>query len=209
MIRKAARADTASWTVSDAADSERLSARQLARRKRIVAAAMDLAARGGYDAVQMRAVANHAKVALGTLYRYFSSKDHLLAWTWIDWSQDLQEHLERNPPRGANSSDRIMDFMIQATQALEREPKLASALLKSLLSPDLKAEGPRRELFAVMRRVIDKELADLSERDRAGIYEILGHVWYANLLMWVSGRSEPLQVQENLATACRLLIASS
>ena len=70
------------------------------------------------------------------------------------------------------------------------------------------AEGPRRELFAVMRRVIDKELANLSERDRAGIYEILGHVWYANLLMWVSGRSESVQVRENLATACRLLIAN-
>ena len=40
---------------------------------------MKLAAEGGYDAVQMRDVAGEAGVALGTIYRYFASKDHLLA----------------------------------------------------------------------------------------------------------------------------------
>ena len=34
--------------------------------------------KGGFDAVQMRAVAEQADVALGTLYRYFPSKIHLL-----------------------------------------------------------------------------------------------------------------------------------
>jgi TetR/AcrR family transcriptional regulator, cholesterol catabolism regulator len=184
-----------------------LSGRQLARRQRIVAAAMELAARGGYDAVQMRDVAAQAKVALGTLYRYFSSKDELLAFTWIEWSQDLQQQLVRNPLRGATPAARIMDFIRRATEALEREPRLASAILKSILSPDLKAEAPRRELFAVMKRVIETELEDLNARDRAGIYEILGHVWYANLLMWVSGRNEVSQICENLESACRLLIA--
>ena len=39
---------------------------------------MSLASKGGFDAVQMRAVAEQADVALGTLYRYFPSKIHLL-----------------------------------------------------------------------------------------------------------------------------------
>ena len=33
---------------------------------------------GGYDAVQMRTVAEKADVAVGNLYRYFPSKVHLL-----------------------------------------------------------------------------------------------------------------------------------
>src|ERR1700681_88397 len=84
------------WAPS-APPEDALNARQLARRKRIVAVAMDLASRGGYEAVQMRDVAARAGVALGTLYRYFSSKDQLLAYTWTDWSQELQEHLWRHP----------------------------------------------------------------------------------------------------------------
>ena len=155
------------------AQPDALRATQLARRKRIVAAAMDLAANGGYDAVQMRAVASRARVALGTLYRYFSSKDQLLAFTWSDWSQELQEHLWRHPIRGASRADRIMDFVRRATRALEREPKLASALLKSMLVPDLSAEEPRKEVSAVMGRVVEEELALLRPNDREGIRDIL------------------------------------
>ncbi len=51
---------------------------QRERRQRILDATYALAREGGYDAVQMRAVADQADVALGTLYRYFPSKVHLL-----------------------------------------------------------------------------------------------------------------------------------
>ena len=54
------------------------SAAQRDRRKRILDATYQLARDGGFDAVQMRAVADRADVALGTLYRYFPSKIHLL-----------------------------------------------------------------------------------------------------------------------------------
>ncbi len=54
------------------------SAAQRDRRKRILDATIALASKGGFDAVQMRAVAESADVALGTLYRYFPSKIHLL-----------------------------------------------------------------------------------------------------------------------------------
>ena len=49
-----------------------------ARRERMVDAAVELAVTGGYESVQMRDVAARAEVALGTLYRHFPSKDHLL-----------------------------------------------------------------------------------------------------------------------------------
>ncbi len=51
---------------------------QKERRKRILDATLTLASKGGYEAVQMRAVAERADVAVGTLYRYFPSKVHLL-----------------------------------------------------------------------------------------------------------------------------------
>ncbi|NIR40846.1 MAG: helix-turn-helix transcriptional regulator, partial [Actinobacteria bacterium] len=38
---------------------------------------MRMAHEGGYEAVQMRAVAERADVALGTIYRYFNGKDDL------------------------------------------------------------------------------------------------------------------------------------
>jgi hypothetical protein len=55
------------------AESELGSEAQRERRKRILDATMAIASKGGYEAVQMRAVADRADVAVGTLYRYFPS----------------------------------------------------------------------------------------------------------------------------------------
>ncbi len=66
-------------TASNSLTSDELgSAAQRERRKRILDATIALASEGGFDAVQMRSVADQAEVALGTLYRYFPSKIHLL-----------------------------------------------------------------------------------------------------------------------------------
>ncbi len=48
------------------------------RSRRIVESAVELAEKGGFEAVRLRDVASHAGVALGTLYRRFRSKEDLL-----------------------------------------------------------------------------------------------------------------------------------
>ena len=70
------------------------------RRQRIIDAAFELGAEWGYDAVQMRDVAATANVSLATIYRYFSSKDHLLAAAMSDWTARLQRRVATSPPAG-------------------------------------------------------------------------------------------------------------
>ena len=64
----------------------------------MIDAAFELGAEGGYDAVQMRDVAATANVALATIYRYFSSKDHLLAAAMTEWTGRLQGRVAQSPP---------------------------------------------------------------------------------------------------------------
>ena len=70
---------------------------QAARRRRVLDATLELAAEGGFDAVQMRDVAAAADVALGTLYRYFSSKERLLLEAMVEQQDDLRRHLDAHP----------------------------------------------------------------------------------------------------------------
>ena len=49
------------------------------RRRDILAAALDLLERGGYQALSMRDVASGAGVTVGTLYTYFANKEALFA----------------------------------------------------------------------------------------------------------------------------------
>src|SRR5437763_5036112 len=109
---------------------------QAARRQRVIEAAMALATEGGYDAVQMRDVAAQADVALGTLYRYFPSKDHLLLAALEEWAEDLRERLAQRPVAGATAAERVATVLRRASRALEREPRLSAALVTALSSPD-------------------------------------------------------------------------
>jgi len=59
--------------------TEREAARLAARSEAIIAAARALATESGLGAVQIVPVAERAGIAAGTVYRYFPSKDHLVA----------------------------------------------------------------------------------------------------------------------------------
>ena len=64
--------------------TERISKRLAARRADIVLAARDVAAEGGLTAVQIAPVAERAKIAAGTVYRYFPGKAELVAAVLTD-----------------------------------------------------------------------------------------------------------------------------
>jgi AcrR family transcriptional regulator len=83
---------------------------------------MELAAEGGYDAVQMREVAARAEVALGTLYRYFASKDRLLVAAMDEQVGMMRQRLAERPPEGDTPAERVMEDLRRATRALQRRP---------------------------------------------------------------------------------------
>ena len=91
-----------------------LTRNQAARRDRVIRAALELAAEGGYDVVQMRDVAGRAQVALGTIYRYFPSKDALLLAVMVQWLGDLEQRVMRRPPEGNDTVVRVMDVLGRA-----------------------------------------------------------------------------------------------
>ena len=101
---------------------------QEARRQRVIDAAIELALEGGYEAVQMRDVATRADVAMGTVYRYFSSKDHLLAATLVFWVEQLQDHLRQQPALGETPAARVLEVLDRALRAMNRQPTLVAAV---------------------------------------------------------------------------------
>ena len=183
-----------------------LSAKQSERRRRVLDAAMSLAEEGGYDAVQMRDVAARADVALGTVYRYFSSKDQMLAAAFAEWAAELEGRLRRRPLQGATRAARVIDFLHRATRNLERRQKLAAALVTSVAAPDPSAAQDQRRMASWMTRILAEALDGLPSDEQQGIREVLGHVWYSCLLAWVNDRIRIDEVYADLDMACHLLL---
>lgn len=183
-----------------------LTPQQEERRRRVLRVARRLASDGGYDAVQMREVAAEADVALGTIYRYFSSKDALLAAAMAEWTGELQDRLARQPAEGETPADRMVELLARAWRPMERDPKLSAAVVRALGSSEegvAQHAGDVSERFAAMTRSV---LEGLDPEVQDGIIAVLGHVWHSALVGWVNGRTGFEVVGQELERAARLLL---
>lgn len=191
----------------DAGTSSTLTKSQAARRERVIRAALELGASGGYDAVQMRDVATSAGVALGTIYRYFSSKDHLLAAAMVEWTHDLERRVGQRPPKGDTTTERVSDVLRRATRAMEKEPKLSEAVVTALLSPDRGAAACQEDVAASMNRIMSLALGDdFDPAFKLQATRTLGHVWFSALIGWVNGWSGMEKVADELDVATHLVL---
>ncbi len=193
--------------VEAAAKGDQLTRSQAARRERVIRAAIELAAAGGYDAVQMRDVAAQGRVALGTIYRYFTSKDHLLAAAQVEWVTDLERRVGQRPPHGETTAESMVEILRRATRAMEREPALTAALVTAMSSPDPGVADCQREMGVVMSRI--QALAFPDDFDpviERRIIDALEFIWFSSLLAWANGWVAIGDAGERLASAAHLLL---
>jgi TetR/AcrR family transcriptional regulator, cholesterol catabolism regulator len=165
-----------------------LTKNQQARRSRVIRAALELGAAGGYDAVQMRDVATQAGVALGTIYRYFPSKDALLAAVMVEWLADLERRITRNPPVGDTTVERITDVLDRALTAMGREPKLTNALLTAMTAGDPAGVEAMLDVTQSLARLLRSAFPDdVDPAVEAAAAKAIGHVWWSATIAWANG----------------------
>lgn len=179
---------------------------QAARRERVIRAALELGAEGGYDAVQMRDVAARAEVALGTIYRYFPSKDALLLAVMVQWLRDLEERVGRRPPAGATTVERIMDVLRRALRTMDRQPRLTAAVIGAMTAGDPASVAAIGEAGATMARVLVAAFPDdVDPLLEARAAKVLGHVWWSATISWANGMGDMDWVADELQAAAELV----
>ena len=188
-------------------DAERGSAAQRDRRRRILDTTLALASKGGFDAVQMRTVAEKADVALGTLYRYFPSKIHLLVAALAREFEMIQERLDRTPIPGDTPYERTMFVLGRTTRVMQREPQLTEAMTRAFMFADPSAATEVNVVARMMEDMFTKAMCEgePSADDRA-MARIIGDVWLSNLVAWVTRRASANDVVKHLELTTRLLL---
>jgi AcrR family transcriptional regulator len=177
------------------------------RHERMLNVTSRLAAEGGYDAVQMRAVAVEADVALGTLYRYFPSKEHLLVSAMLRQIESLHDRLVVRPPEGTHAVDRVVDVLRRANSSLQRQQLFTIAVVRALASGDETVAPVVREVRDLMAGIILSAIqtTEPTERERL-VTEILQEVWLSSLVAWISGVEPTATVNRKLEDAARVLL---
>jgi AcrR family transcriptional regulator len=181
--------------------------KQAERRGRVIEAAMLLARDGGYDAVHMRDVSAKADVAMGTIYRYFSSKDELLSASLVTWIKILRNRLSERQPRGDTPAERLADTLRAASQVSDRAMPLMKALITAMSSTDPAVAEHRAEVDRLMGDIIMTGMGEVPDDvDVEGVRRVIGHVWSSSINRWVSGMAPTGSVAIELRNAADLLL---
>lgn len=192
---------------SGPAEADLGSVAQRERRKRILDATLALASKGGYEAVQMRTVAERADVALGTLYRYFPSKIHLLVSGLAREFERAQERLDRAPIPGETPYDRMLYVLGRVTRSMQRDPLLIEAMTRAFMFADPSAATEVNTVAKLMEDMLTKAMHDGEPTaDERAIARVIGDVWLSNLVAWVTRRASANDVAAHLELAARLLL---
>lgn len=162
-----------------------LRAAQRERRDRIVQAAVAMMADTEYERIQVKDVAESAGVALGTLYRYFVSKDHLFAEALVAWADGFGADLA-GPSDGA-TVDKVKALYRRAVRAFERRPNVYGVLLALQGVSEPHASQSFREFSARQTAAFDSVLSRVPEARRRTIVAVMGAVLDNNLRNWRLG----------------------
>lgn len=182
-------------------------AAQRDRRRRIIDATIALASKGGYDAVQMRAVADRADVALGTLYRYFPSKIHLLVTGLAREFEQTLERTDRTRIPGETPAERLLFVLGRTTRSLQRDPNLTEAMTRAFMFADTSAAAETAAVGHLLERMFRTATGaeDPTDEDIA-VLRIIADVWMANLVAWVTRRASASDVASRMELSVRLLL---
>ncbi|MFA6298668.1 MAG: TetR family transcriptional regulator [Nocardioides sp.] len=185
------------------------SAAQRDRRKRILDATYELAKEGGFDAVQMRAVADKADVALGTLYRYFPSKIHLLVSALGREFEHAESVLREKPIPGETPSERVIYVLKKTTRGLQGDPHLTEALTRAFMFADGSVANEIHSVGMLLTSMLTQAMhpgATELTNDDIATARVIGDVWLSALVAWVTGRSTAVETSAHMENAVRLLL---
>ena len=182
-----------------------LTGNQRARRQRVIDAGLALLERREYERIQVKDVADEAGVALGTLYHYFSSKEHLFAEVLVKWASTLRTNLTRRPLIGVTAEERLTETLHRSVRAFQHQPQLARLLASLEVSADPFATEILERMDQTTTSVYMEVLGDVEPQRARKIVRTADAVLDSVLRSWSAGRLSITDVYDRLSECVGLL----
>lgn len=176
------------------------------RRDAILDAALMAASAGGFEAVRMRTVADDVGIAVGTLYRYFPSKTHLLVSALTREFSRFEETCDWSTI-GINEQQRLASLTARLHAEWQRDPLLTEAMTRAFVVAGTSAAMEVDRATHVIERLLASALGGGEPSPRHfQIAGLLADVWLANLTAFIGDRLTARETQYNIDRAARLLL---
>jgi TetR/AcrR family transcriptional regulator, cholesterol catabolism regulator len=158
----------------------------------IIDVVVDLLESEGYDAVQVRSVALHARISLATLYKLFPTLNHLIVAALERW-METHAYSELKMP---SSDDSPYETMVRVLRKIfepwERNPRMLEAYHRARSGPggeELVLQG-----MAVVKPIVEAVLPDADPEYMKDLELIHEHVTRAAIARFAEGEIKVREV---------------
>ncbi|GAA1750500.1 TetR/AcrR family transcriptional regulator [Aeromicrobium alkaliterrae] len=165
-----------------------LTPNQAEKRRRAVESVIEIVGRSTVEGVSMKEVSTESGVALATLYRFFNSRDHMVAAAMAEWHGRYVRHQRLHAQRTGPLADRVFNHLQVGLRAYERNPNFLSLSLMPSLASDPHAS---REVYGTRMdgiNLIADLLADLGTERAAAYAQVIMACQVDHLVQWMTGR---------------------
>ena len=150
-----------------------------ATRQKLLRAALDLYTTVGFRGTTTPAIASRAGVAEGTIYRHFTSKEHLLNEVYRGgqkWATGVIREIEEQA-QGASAAERLQRVARRFFEAVERDPAALRMLLYTASEKGLddKSREGAREFREGLQQIVASGKSD--GLVRPGPADLWASVW--------------------------------
>ena len=185
-------------------------------RARILAAAMDLFRRQGFDAATMREIAQEAGVATGAAYYYFDSKDAIVLAFYDQAQKDMEPLLEHALAAGKDLKPRLAALFEVKLRYFEPNRRLLGTLAAHAdpahpLSPfSAQTREIRERDVSYFERALSATRVRITADLQPHLPRLLWMYQMGLILFWIYDRSPAQQrtralIEKSLAIVVRLI----
>jgi AcrR family transcriptional regulator len=185
--------------------ADQVTAQHISRRIRILEESLSVAS-AGYVEVNMREVAQRAGVAVGTIYHYFPSKEHLLVSALGLWLEGFEKGVGPHLYGIDDPYERLRYVVDEFHREVHSRPLLTQAMARAYVVADasvaLEVEMVRSQLIDLFADAVSRKMPTASHIDVAAL---LTDALAANLLALAQDRAKIGDVRQRLQLMVELL----
>jgi AcrR family transcriptional regulator len=162
--------------------SRNLPDEQADRRASIIKTVLQLAEEGGYDRIQLREISKRSGIAMRTIYKYFGSREALIASTMAEWrTQSLRRAMAA--AKGDNFVDRYLSIMHYSFNVFRAKPKLWEVIARMQREGQPLDQGIEIDAALMRHAFEDVDATFFEEFER-----LIGSLFYSSLMFSVFGK---------------------
>ncbi|MFT4614596.1 MAG: AcrR family transcriptional regulator [Bacteroidia bacterium] len=184
----------------------RLSPERQRRREKTISQTMALMASMG-TRFSMEDVASATHVSRSTLYRDFTSREHLIAEVTLAAGHALASHLGSHPPGGKTIGDRIGQLCSKVMQVAGENELLLACCVTNLSSTDPAVLDSYSEIEHVVSALMTSVLCEVKPANSGLVEPLVFRYLLGGFALATTGKIGYPQIAEELTQLCSLLLA--